>query len=196
MSKKKQIEKFNQLLKKYKSKRKLVKINRTVTEGESNIFGVILNTSSDFMQLVENPTDFRLDGEIIIRMDHFDSIRCNKFDKTTKRILKKENELSKEKPKRTKIDISSWESIFSDLMKKNIHAIIECEDLKEPTFTIGPIEKVNKKSVEIRNYDATGQLNNELSKIKYKDITLLKFNDAYSMTFRKYLKNPKNSDRT
>lgn len=188
MSKKRQIENFNQLLKKYQSKRALVKINRTVTEGEANIFGIILNTSTDFMQLAENPTDFKLDGEVIIRMDHFDSIRCNKFDKTTKRILKKENELSKEKPKRTKIDLSSWETIFSDLMKKSIHVIIECEDLTEPTFTIGPIEKVNKKSVEIRNYDATGQLNNKLSKIKYKHITLLKFNDEYSMTFRKYLK--------
>lgn len=190
MGKKKKIAAYNKLLRKYQTKRDFLKINRTVKEGEANIFGIILEFSDDFLQLAEND-EFKFNGEIIIRMDHFDSIRCNKFDKTYKRILKKENQLSKRNPKRTKIDLSNWKTIFTDLKEADIHVIIECEDLKKPTFEIGPIEKINNKSVQLRNYDATGRLDKKPTRIKFKNITFVKFNEEYSTTFRKYLKQPK-----
>lgn len=188
MGKKDKIKKFNRLLTKYRTKKNSIKILRTTTEGENELFGIILKFSKELMQ-VATLDDFRLDGEVLIKMDHFDSIRCNSFDKTYKRILQKEKTISKKKPKRTSIDLSNWRSAFENLMKYDIHVIVECEDLKHPTFTIGPIEQVNKKSVDIRYYDPTGQLEKKLTRIKYKHITKVQFNDDYSKTFRKYLKN-------
>ena len=188
MGKKKQIKKFNKLL--LKSNKEVVKICRDVTEGEANVFGVILEISEDFMQIAEC-NEFKFNGEVIIKLNHVDSIRCNKFDKTYKKILEKEGQLTKANLTKTNIDLSSWKSIFIDLKEADIHVIVECEDLENPTFTIGPIEKVNNKSVKIRYYDPTGQLEKKLTQIKFKDITLLKFNETYSTTFRKYLKKPK-----
>lgn len=178
------------MLRKYQLKREIVKIGRTVTKGETDIYGLISGISKRFMHIVEDD-GFRFNGEIIISMDHFDSIRCCDFDKTTKRILKAEKQLTNSKPKRTRIDLSTWNSVFVDLKNSDTHVIIECEDLKKPTFEIGPIEKINKKSVLVRNYDANGQLDKKPTKIKFKNITKVKFNDEYSKTFRKYLKQPK-----
>ena len=194
MSKRKEIKKYNKMLRKYQTKREFVKIARTVTKGEANIYGVILELSDNFMHLAEND-EFKFNGEVIIRMDHFDSIRCNKFDKTFRKILAAEKQLSKSKPKRTQVDLTDWASIFTDLQKSDVHVTIECEDLKKPTFTIGPIEKINKKSVDIRNYDATGQLDKKVTRTNFKNITLLKYNEEYSTTFRKYLKQPKRSKK-
>lgn len=190
MGKKNKIAKFNRILRKYQSKRDFVQINRTVTEGEANLFGIIHSMSEDFMQLAETD-EFKFNGEIIIPMNHFDSIECNKYDKFYKHIMEQENELSKSIPKPTKLDLSSWETIFTYFKKEDIHVIIECEDLHKPTFNIGPIEKVTKKSVGIRNYNALGHLEKKLTRIKYKHITLVKFKDHYSCTFRKYLKKHK-----
>lgn len=190
MGRKKDIKEYNKLLRKFQAKREFVKLNRTVTEGEANIFGIILDFSDDYMHLAENE-EFKFNGEVIIRMDHYDSIRFNKFDKANQRILKSEGHLSKTKPERTDVDLSSWTSIFKDLKKKDIHVIVECEDLKMPTFTIGPIISIKNKSLEVRNYDGTGKLEKKPTKIKFKDITLVKFNDEYSTVFRKYLKDSK-----
>ena len=190
MGNKKKIEKYDSMLRKYQSKKEIIKIGRTVREGKANIYGVIMGLSKQFMYLAEDD-GFRFNAEIIIKTDHYDSIRCSDFEKTIKKILKSEKQLTKTKPKRTKIDLSSWNTLFIDLKKLDIHVIVECEDLKEPTFTIGPIEKISKKSVFVRNYDANGQLDKKLTKLKFEDITLVKFNDDYSKTFRKYLKYPK-----
>lgn len=62
-------------------KKDLVKIERTFTEGESNISGFILQSSKDFL-LIQCEEEFYLNGYVIIRKDQFDNIRCNKFDRT------------------------------------------------------------------------------------------------------------------
>ncbi len=190
MGKKGKLEKFNKLLDKYQSDREIVKIYREVTGGEADIYGVILNMSDTFMHLAEQD-EFRFNGEVIIRMDHFDSIRCNEYDTTIKNILKGEKYLSKTKPKATKVDLASWATIFSAMMKADIHVIVECEDLKKPTFAIGPIQKVGSKSLKMHNYNPEGIYDDKLTQIKYKDITIVRFKDQYSSTFRKYLKEAK-----
>ena len=180
------------MLRRYQTKRELVKINRTVTNGASNLFGIILDFSDQFMHFAEID-EFKLHGEVIIEMNHYDSISHEEIDKTYKRIMEKEKQLSKSKPKKSKVDLSNWKSLFASLKKSDTHVIIECEDLKIPSFTIGGVEKVSDNSVRIHNYDATGQLDKKASRLNYDNITLVKFNDAYSTTFRKYLKKSKKS---
>ena len=83
------------------------------------------------------------------------------------------------------MNIENWRTIFTDLKKNDFHVIVECENLNNPTFTIGPIVKINKKSVEIMYYDATGFLDDKPTKLKFKDITLAKFGTRYLKIFRK-----------
>ena len=95
------LKKYDAMLRKYQLKQEIVKIERNVTKGEANIYGLISGLTKRFMHISEND-GFRFNGEIIIRMDHFDSIRCRDFDKTIKRILKAEKQLTNSKPKSEK----------------------------------------------------------------------------------------------
>jgi len=190
MSKKKEkrkLKEYDQMLKRYQKDREYIKLYRNVTEGAADIYGVITNMSKDFMQLVQ-VKDFSVDGEVITRQDHYDYIRCNKNDRTTRKILISEKRLPEKKAIHTKVDLSSYSSIFKDLKKRDIHVVIECEDLKNPTFTIGAIREVSKKSLLVDNYNAKGILDKKPTKVKYEDITLIGFGDNYSTTFRKHLR--------
>ncbi len=191
-SKNAKLAKYDKILNKYLKKKECVKIYRDVRDGEADLLGVISGISDTFLQISEIH-EFEFTGEVIIRQDHYESIRCSKFEKTTKKILTGENKLSKDSPKVTKLDLSGWASIFQELQKQDIHVIVECEDLKDSTFSIGAVVGGDKKSVDIHNYDASGRLDKKPTTVKFKDITIVRFNDNYSTTFRKYLKEPKKS---
>jgi len=178
---------YDRLIQDYIRKKEIVKIFRTVTDGEANIHGFILEMSNDFL-LIQTELEFYLNGYAVIRKDHFDSLRCNKFDKAFKKILTKEGIVKSDYGISKKIHLKNWQTIFASLKSHDLHIILECEDLKEPVFLIGPIKKVNNKSVSIQYYDPSGKLDKTATKVNYKDITLVKFDDRYLNVFRKYLK--------
>ncbi|MBS1507138.1 MAG: hypothetical protein JSS79_10880 [Bacteroidetes bacterium] len=181
------IKEYDRMIKSHVNKRDFVKIERTVTEGSADISGFILRSSKDFL-LIQKEEEFYLNGYAIIRKDHFDSVRCNKFDKTFKKILKEEGILGKDYGLKNDIELKDWKTIFESLKKHDYHVIVECEDLKEPLFVIGPIKKINKDSVGIQYYSPAGLLDKKPTTIKYKDITLVKFDDRYINVFKKYLR--------
>jgi hypothetical protein len=181
------VRQYTDMLKSHVDKKDYVKIKRTVTDGEANISGFILQMSKDFL-LIQKEEEFFLNGYGIIRRDHFDAIRCNKFDKAFKRILKTEGVFGSEYGIKNKLRLKDWKTIFEDLSKHDYHVIVECEDLEDPLFVIGPIKKVNNDSVSIQYYDPTGLLDKKPTKVKYKDITLVKFDDRYINVFKKYLR--------
>ena len=83
----KKIKAYDTLLQTHIDKKDFVKIYRTFREKQETISGFILAFSNDFLLLhVDN--EFVLNGYAIIRKDQFDSIRCNKYDKTQKKIIK------------------------------------------------------------------------------------------------------------
>jgi len=184
------IKKFDEKLKKHIDKKDLIQIYRTVEEGEANIFGFILDMNDTFL-LIQNEEEFYLNGYSIIRKDHFDSIGLSKIEKTFRKILKGEGIIKKQLGIKNKINLSSFESIFKDLKRRDYFAIVECEDLKKPTFTIGEITKVSKKSVEIRHFSPEGIINKKSTKVKFDEITLVKFDYRYTRLYRKYLKEEK-----
>jgi hypothetical protein len=184
---KSETKKFNEMLQKRIDKKDFVKIYRTVTEGESNISGFLLQMTKDFL-LIQMEEEFYLNGYGIFKKNHFDSLRCNKFDKTCKRILKSERVIESDYGIDKKINLLSWETIFKDLKEFYQQVIVECEDLEESLFVIGPIKRVNKDSVSIQYFDPTGLLDKKVTTVKYKDITLVKFDNRYINVFRKYLR--------
>lgn len=185
-SEKDKIQNFNKKLKRYSENRDFIKVCRETTHGTSYISGFLLNMSEKFL-LIQKEEEFYLNGYIIIPNGDF-FVRCNKFEKAFRKILVSEGILEKDFGINEQISLESWEFIFKDLKYNDIHVIVECENLANPSFIIGPITEINKKSVSIRYYDGTGKYNKKSVKVKYKDITILTFSDRYSTVFRKYLK--------
>jgi hypothetical protein len=187
MKKKDKIERYDNMLQKHIDNKDFVKIFRTFQDTEKNISGFILSMTKNFL-LVQLDYDFILNGYSIIRKDQFDSLRCNKYDKTQKRIFQAEGIIDRFYGLDKSVSLTNWQDIFTDLEKLDYHIIIECENKKRPKFLIGPIEKVTKNKINIQNYDPTGKLDEKSSSVKYDDITIVTFGDNYSTTFRKYLR--------
>lgn len=174
------------MLRNHVVKRDVVKINRAFHGRDEHLAAIILEFNRDFV-LVQVVDDFCLDGYTILRKDQFDGVRCNKFDKAQKKILKAEGILDKVYGFDKAIDLGSWQTIFTDLKKLDYHVIVECEDAIEPEFMIGPIRQVTKSKVGILYYDPAGKLDKQVSQVDYERITTVKFGDRYSTIFRKYL---------
>jgi len=187
MKKKDKIERYDNMLQKHIDNKDFVKIYRTFQDTEKNISGFILSMTKDFL-LVQIDYDFILNGYSIIRKDQFGSLRCNKYDKTQKRIFQAEGIIDRFYGLDKSVSLTNWQDIFTDLEKLDYHIIIECENKKKPKFLIGPIEKMTKNKINIQNYDPTGKLDEKSSSVKYDDITIVTFGDNYSTTFRKYLR--------
>ncbi len=190
MTTKEKIKTYNKLLQKYLDNKEYIKIFRTICDKEEILSGFILKMSKGFL-LIQPEYDFILDGYAIIRMDDYDSIRCNKNDKFKKKILKAERILDTTYGIDKNIILRSWTSIIHDLRKYDYHVIIESVNKDYLDFFIGSIKRVTKTSVSIHNYSPTGKLDKKPTTIKLNDIKILWFGDRYSTTFRKYLKESK-----
>lgn len=185
--KEKKIIKYEEIIQKHIIKKDFVKIILNFQNTESGIYGYIQLQSKKFVLLQAN-NEFSLDGYVIIPKRAFEAIRCNKYDKTSNKIHRAEGTLEKQYKVPDFVSLDNWEQLFFSLKDADFHVIIECENQEEPDFFIGPLQKIGKNSVSILNYDPTGQLDKKPSKISYKDITSITFDNQYSTVFRKYLK--------
>ena len=184
---KSKIKKFDKKLKKHIKRKDFVKIYRKGIEGDADIHGFILQINKDFL-LIQVEEEFTLNGYVIIRKDSFDSIRLSETEIFQRKILDKEGILKSDYGINAEINIESWSTIFKDLRQKDYFAIVECEDLKTPAFAIGEISKTSNKSVGIRYFSPQGIIDEKTTKIKYKEITLVKFDNLYTKMYRKYLR--------
>ncbi|TKK64222.1 hypothetical protein FC093_23045 [Ilyomonas limi] len=184
------IKDYDIMLQKHIDKKDFIKINRTFKDREENISGFMLAITRQFI-LLQVDNEFMLDGYAIIPKDRFDSIRCNNYDKTFKRIYKEEGLLDTQYGFNQSLSLKSWHELFSDLKKLDYHVVIECEDKDDPDFVIGPIKRVTKDKVGVQYYDPTGKLDDKPTTLSYDDITIIKFGDRYSTTFKRHLRKSK-----
>ena len=192
MSKKEKNKKYNETLQKYVDNKDFVKIFRTLCEKEENLSGFILKMSEEFL-LLQLDREFMFDGYAIIRQDDCDSIRCNKYDKTQKKIFKSEGLLDTSYGLDKNIDLTSWTTIIQDLKKYDYHIIVENINKDYLDFFIGPVTKITKATVSIHNYDPSGILYSKSMNIKLGTIKTITFGDRYSTVFRKYIKPQKST---
>jgi len=169
--------------------KRLVKIYRYFTSEELIITGFILDSSDDFI-LLQNESDFLLDGYSIIRINDIEKIRYGKYEKYFEMMLEKEG-IIKDIGIDDGIELQNPQSIFNSIKLKKLYVITECQKENDGRFIIGPIERSNKKSLEIRYFDATGYLEKKLTKLKFKDITTIQIDTRYLNYFSKYLRGEK-----
>jgi hypothetical protein len=175
---------FKKLIQKHIDKVNSVRIT---LEDDSYIFGFIVKFSEDFV-MIEESGDFSLAGIKIIPYERIKSIRHNKYDKALKHIYSEEGLIKFNHKIIDNTSLKNFESLFKSIKKQDFHCIIESSKKDINIFSIGEILEVNEKSVMIKNYDGTGKIDKKPSKIPFKNIELINFNDNYSLTFRKYLK--------
>jgi hypothetical protein len=187
MTEQEKISKYDLLLQKYIDNKSFIKIYRTVFDKEENLSGFLLGMSKDFM-FMQVDSDFTFDGYAIIRKDDFDNIRHSSYERTQRKIFKAEGLLEKGYGFNKHLPLTNWTDIFETLKNYDFHVIIENENKDCLDFWIGQIVKVTDKSVSIHNYNPDGVLDEKPKSIKFNTISIVKFGDNYSMTFRKYLR--------
>ena len=187
MKKKDKIKEYDLMLQKYIDNKSFIKVFRNVCNMEENISGFLLGMSKDFL-LLQVGDDFLLDGYAIIRKDDFDSIGHSSHEKTQKKIYEAEGLLQKEYGFDKHLPLTNWTEIFNALKDYDLHVIIENIRKDYLDFWIGEIKNVTEKSIRIHNYNPKGQLDEKPKLIKFDSISVVKFGDRYSTTFRKYLK--------
>lgn len=155
--------------------------------------GYIVQYSKDFL-VMQELEDFNVGGYFIFKIDSISDIRFNRNDKYYDKIIKWEK-LNESIINKHDINLTDWQSIFKSIKKTGLNVIIENEDPDDNTFDIGPIIRINKSSVYIHYFNATGFLDNDLTQIKWNQITLVQFDDTYTNTFSKHIRARKNKSR-
>ena len=177
---------FLKKLNDYSSKMKYCLISRKINKEElSYKKGYIIDFSEEFI-LFKEVEDFIVRGYLVFPISHISKIRRNENDVFFDKICKLEK--IKDSIYKPEIELNNWESIFISIKKLGFNVIIN-EVPDKDTFNIGPILNVSNSEVTINYFDATGKFDDELIKIQYSDITHIDFDDIYTNTISKYLKN-------
>ena len=150
---------------------------------DHNLYGFVLKTSDD-LTLIAHDYDFCIDGYKVIRND--DIVVCKPTPSTRycTRLMEKEG-LTFDTEVASHIDLADWSTVLQDLKRMDEFVIVENEG--EGDFLIGPIRRVNKKSVTINYFDCRGRWA-EPRAIRYQDITSVTFRSRYIDIHRKYIK--------
>ncbi|SDH64373.1 hypothetical protein SAMN05421846_101406 [Chryseobacterium taeanense] len=178
---------FQKLVKKHLEKSHYVKVYFFEDSPEELTSGFILKFSNDFLMLHESH-NFTLDGIKLIPLNRISGFRHSKLEKTSEKIFLEEGLTTFNQKIINNTSLKNFESLFKSIKKQDFHCIVEGRKKDKYTFSIGDILEVNEKTVVIKNYDATGKFDKKPSKIFFKNIHFITFNDKYSRTFRKYLK--------
>ena len=84
------------------------------------------------------------------------------------------------------INLESWAEIFESIKKAGLTCYVENENYKEYFFAISKIEKIKRKNLYVRNFDPSGLIDSEPTKINYKNISIIGFDDNYTNTMSRY----------
>ena len=128
-----------------------------------------------------------LRGLIVVPLDHIYKVRSNSHDKYVDKILAWEG-IKDKVAFGQEIGLSGWQEVFNDIKSASGSAIVESEYPHTEQFCIGPISKASNQAVFMRHFNASGYLDDELTRIPYEEITLVVFDDHYINTFSKYLR--------
>ncbi|MDO4741663.1 MAG: hypothetical protein Q4A66_13425 [Eubacteriales bacterium] len=149
-------------------------------EGENYSVSLYPAAVNEKFVLGHEESDFQLNGCCIRRFSDLKKVRqCGEKFNEICRMLGVTGDLA-----RPYVDISDWESVFESLTRLDI--FVEIEDTDGDTFTIGRIEKYGRKSVSVRYFDTEGVWAESRRKIRYADISVLKWGTRYGNGWKQY----------
>ena len=124
---------------------------------------------------------FFIDGYCISRISKLDKVEImnNKYNEINKMLG------NADYIRNPNIDISSWQTIFTDL--SSLDKYIQIEDASNGLFAIGVINKVLKDRIYFKSFDVNGCWDEELMGIKFSNITSVSWDNRYSNAWKKYL---------
>ncbi|MEM1058858.1 MAG: hypothetical protein AAGK14_06390 [Verrucomicrobiota bacterium] len=145
------------------------------------LYGFELAQSTDLI-LLARENDFFLDGCQIIRKCDVDKAVRTASTRHCFRILKAEGLVdSLQIPA---VNLSSWKTVFRSL---GLGTTVWVENEKTGDFTIGPILRINAKSVRADYFDGAGTFSGPQT-FRFEAITTIQFGTRYLELHTKHLK--------
>ncbi len=153
----------------------------------TNFNGLIFEQSNKFI-LMSNTHDFYPEGLVVLRKSDVTEIRHSDNEKFYQKILEGEKiiPLIIDRCKSIPFSLDSFPKMFAQLQKLNLPLIVECNYNGDDRFNIGPVEEVLDKKVRIKYFNSRGEFDLKPVTLKYKEITVIRFDDPYANTFFKY----------
>ena len=151
-------------------------------DGDDDFYYYYPIALSETLFLSQNEDDFLLDGYTIRKLAHLRKVEikndlCNEINKR--------NGLT-DQIKMPKVDLTSWQTVFTSLKAMNTAVIVEAERSDE--FAIGKITKVWNTKIYFREFDADGVWRDEETVIPYSCITKVMWGTRYALGWEKYLR--------
>jgi hypothetical protein len=162
-------------------------------DGMSNIYGFPLAISRQ-LALLECTEDFDLDGYAVLPLNQIAEVEATSVQKFFDRVLNDRGDLRRVQLPQHSVALDAWRECALALAATSQLLIVECERRDsdvEDTFYLGSIVAVSDDAMAMRHVDATAEWYDEPPVvIPYSDLTKIRFADAYSKTFRKYVNSP------
>lgn len=150
-----------------------------------DLSGVPVKYNEDYI-MINLYEDFQFDGFCIFPMKDIENICYDETYKFISHICKEE----KIYPfKGENINIENYSTIFNYFKNKSENIIVECGgyDDEDYSFSIGKVEKVTEKYVEIKYFDYMARWDeNEFDTVYYDDISVISFGKRYIKYMSKY----------
>ena len=147
----------------------------------NRVYGVIV-AQSPALTLLHHEYDLQFDEYMVVRTRDISLCTSSESNEYCERLMRREG-LWQRVPRWVKsLPVGGWPELVADLVGK----VVSLEDEIKEEFYIGPIREAQAKHAAIHYFDGCGQLQ-EVEKVAYRRITLLRFGNRYCTIHAKYM---------
>lgn len=140
---------------------------------------------SEQLLLIHYLYDFCTDGYKVLCIPDITKVERGKIEEFHDEIICKEGMLNLLCA--PKVSICSWKDFFDSMVKENRLIDVSLEKVQNgKNFFVGKVRATNENFIELQEMDGLGNYKRGISKLFYKDITLVSFGNRYSELLDKY----------
>lgn len=137
------------------------------------IFGFVVDYNDEWTLLKYNPTDYIIDGYIILRHKNIEGFRRDKEEKFREKVITLKGQHNSNIQD---IDLSNLETILSNLTK--LYGVFQFDLKSEKRCYLGRLKLLTQKLLTIDFLDTTGRWTNEMT-FRPTDIRTIEFDTDY-----------------
>jgi len=136
--------------------------------------GYIIDCNDDWILLKYNPTDYEVDGYILLRNKHVTHYKRDSKERFTEKVLKLKG---CEPKKNEKIPITDIESILNYLTKK--YGVFHFDMRSNTSCWLGKVKKIVGSEMHLHYLTPRGKWTYEMPPFKMGNIRTIQFNTDY-----------------